>query len=586
MTSLLAISIGPVQDFIAAARKTRDLWFGSHMLSEVARAAAQSLAKGGAELIFPAPDQVTAKGAIANKLLAICDDPADSAQRAREAAQSHLRSYRDKMLEARRVRDAIDVDLMNRQIESFLEWAHAWVPYDEARYRECRTNVERLLAGRKALRNFEQPNGPAGRPKSSLDPSRDSVIRDLGSSDEAIRSWLRLKGAEQLDGISLIKRNAESARFVSLARVAVDPLVRALDHDHAPVLERLRQIASELSADGSDLVERFPATQGGGLAHYTAFPFDSQLFYEETALDPSLSAGERSAAAEFQKQLKQTKLATAPAYLAVLAADGDGVGRLIGSIESAARHRDLSAALAAFAAAAERIVREYHGAAVYAGGDDVLAFLPLDTALRCADTLRKEFNSSLAAFSSADLPVSLSVGVAIGHYAENLTEFVQWARNAERAAKEHRRSVGGRGVTKDALAVALHTRTGGATATTVVHGWEEDPVTALWETWVRWHVEDRIPDGAAYELRLLARELNAGASNINGFADVLAAECGRVAKRKRASEQVITELLTQVGAAGTTDPLGRLRSVTDGLIVARRLAPVARFSTASLGVAL
>ena len=40
---LLAISIGPVQEFIAAARKTRDLWFGSTMLSEVARAAAAEI---------------------------------------------------------------------------------------------------------------------------------------------------------------------------------------------------------------------------------------------------------------------------------------------------------------------------------------------------------------------------------------------------------------------------------------------------------------------------------------------------------------------------------------------------------------
>ncbi len=37
---LIALSIGPVQDFIAAARRTRDLWFGSHMLSEIAKAAA------------------------------------------------------------------------------------------------------------------------------------------------------------------------------------------------------------------------------------------------------------------------------------------------------------------------------------------------------------------------------------------------------------------------------------------------------------------------------------------------------------------------------------------------------------------
>ena len=42
MSDLLAISIGPVQDFISAARKTRDLWFGSHLLSEISKAAARA----------------------------------------------------------------------------------------------------------------------------------------------------------------------------------------------------------------------------------------------------------------------------------------------------------------------------------------------------------------------------------------------------------------------------------------------------------------------------------------------------------------------------------------------------------------
>src|ERR1019366_10068292 len=48
---LLVFSIGPVQEFIAAARRTRDLWVGSEMLSEVSRAAAGVIGDG--RLIFP-----------------------------------------------------------------------------------------------------------------------------------------------------------------------------------------------------------------------------------------------------------------------------------------------------------------------------------------------------------------------------------------------------------------------------------------------------------------------------------------------------------------------------------------------------
>lgn len=37
---LLAVHIGPVQEFIAAARRCQDLWYGSHLLGTLATHAA------------------------------------------------------------------------------------------------------------------------------------------------------------------------------------------------------------------------------------------------------------------------------------------------------------------------------------------------------------------------------------------------------------------------------------------------------------------------------------------------------------------------------------------------------------------
>lgn len=45
---VLTLSIGPVQEFIASARRSRDLWSGSWLLSEMAKAAAKSLFEAGA----------------------------------------------------------------------------------------------------------------------------------------------------------------------------------------------------------------------------------------------------------------------------------------------------------------------------------------------------------------------------------------------------------------------------------------------------------------------------------------------------------------------------------------------------------
>ena len=73
---LLEITFGPVQGFIASARRSRDLWAGSRLLSEVARGAAFALRKRGARLIYPADAAVDATsdtGNLSNTLLAVVD---------------------------------------------------------------------------------------------------------------------------------------------------------------------------------------------------------------------------------------------------------------------------------------------------------------------------------------------------------------------------------------------------------------------------------------------------------------------------------------------------------------------------------
>ena len=51
MSSVLLMRLGPIEDFIAPARRCREFWLGSWMLSERARAAATS-AQGIAWLLW------------------------------------------------------------------------------------------------------------------------------------------------------------------------------------------------------------------------------------------------------------------------------------------------------------------------------------------------------------------------------------------------------------------------------------------------------------------------------------------------------------------------------------------------------
>lgn len=577
MTVLLSVSIGPVQDFIKAARKARDLWFGSALLEEMSHAAAKALHDRGARLIFPASATITDGGSVANKILALvdADDPTAIAEESRAAAYAVLDGHRAKaMAESQAHRLRVDTDLLERQLRGFLEFSYAWIPYrGPASYTEDRKMVERLLAGRKALRDFAPADGRAGRPNSSLDPARESVLPD--GRDGPIRPSVRIKQGEHLDGISLIKRMASTERFVSVARVAAEPFIRRAVEQQRPELAQLNDLAARL--DTLQAAERFPTRDGTGLEHYAPFPYDTELFYSDGRGDPDLgdegSEPSRLARQFFDvvQRLRHAIGMAPPSYFALLHADGDQMGRAIGDMHTPDDHERLSLALGGFAAEAGVIVRGHHGALIYSGGDDVLAFLPLDTALDCADALRRAFADTMAAVPGLS-PVTLSVGLAIGHYREPLDNLLDWARAAERLAKVGERNQ---------LAVAFHAASGGASATTTVHSWTGDPVAEHWRAWQNLYQEDALPDGAAYELRALSRELRGLPTDT---ARLLAAvEARRILSRKygrRGTEQINPEIVERIikrivpsaeAAPDGSTVLDTLDGIVNEMLIARRL---------------
>ena len=87
-------------------------------------------------------------------------------------------------------------------------------------------------------------------------------------------------------------------------------------------------------------------------------------------------------------------------YLAILVADGDRMGKIISYIEERPEHRNLSKKLAEFAKDARKIVdNDNRGCLIYSGGDDVLAFVPLDYCLQAARDLHDCFGKHLEKFS-------------------------------------------------------------------------------------------------------------------------------------------------------------------------------------------
>ncbi|MBZ5495738.1 MAG: type III-B CRISPR-associated protein Cas10/Cmr2 [Acidobacteriia bacterium] len=575
---LLAINIGPVQDFIAAARRTRDLWFGSHMLSEVSKAAALAIQEiaGMDALIFPAPDnetdlQPTPDGAdskllVANVILALIPqgiDPCEAAAQAKCAAGARWREFAE---DARRqVADLVRGDIWNDQLDDVIEFYSAWVPFPlGGDYARARARVMRLLSARKSCRDFQQPRLSAEMrrvPKSSLDGARETVLKK-GVEGSA---RLRLSKGEQLDAIGLAKRLAAGVQsYPSVARIAADPWLRRL----ADLPKQ--QLAAECEKLAPGILSRVQDPV------YSDFPYEGTAVYIDRHASIAVEAGvERARLSELTRivgDLTKSRVKDGfgkpDPYLAVVVADGDRIGAILSRLRTPDEHRVLSRQLSKFAAAARSIVKDLRGVCIYAGGDDVLAFLPLDQCLKCARTLRDRFEELLGPVSGG--PPNISVGIAIAHFMEPLEDLRAYARGAELAAKratsrapgnEH---FGGR----NGLAVHVHPR--GGVFFGVRERWQEgdSSLERRLDRWAGLFQTRRLPQKLPYDVRELASTYKSWSSK-DTLSNALQADCARLLSHKQVWKAEQELLLAQLRAA--TDAEGLLRFSAE-LLVAQNLA--------------
>lgn len=551
MSHLLAIAVGPVQEFIAAARRTRDLWFGSYLLSEISRAVARSVEADGGKLIFPASSDAEN---IANVILAEMPsaEPKDVAAKAKKAAQTRWLEFAN--VARHEASDVIRQEIWNDQVEDVIEFYAAWVARS-ANYRTDRGTLMRLLAGRKNCRDFLPAKGRAGVPKSSLDGQRESVLKDPARErwPERFRARLRIREGEQLDVVGMVKRVAGGTRpYPSVARIAADPWVRG--NKDEPAFAELINACRELPTSVlHGLDERvFP--------QFKDFPYEGTAVYvsRHHEWEEEIDEEDRLSIGDIQDALE--RLSQPNPYLAVLVADGDKMGAAISALSSAEENREFSSTLAGFADSARTIVDDHNGVLVYAGGDDVLAFLPVDKCLRCARKLHEDFGNRLAKYGTP----TLSVGIAIGHFMENLEDLLDYGRAAEKAAKKPDR---------DGLAVHLHKRGGAPIG--VRARWSENLDHRL-ERFANLMNEGAIPTKLPYELRVMAKLYESPSWAENADAAIQQDLYRLIAKKtSRGSgtvRQALSEFLKEMNS-------GKLMTLARELLVARQIATALRQAT-------
>ena len=562
MRQLLAIAIGPVQEFIAAARRTRDLWFGSWLLSELSRKAAEAVQATGGQLIFPADvDQPS----VANIVLAELNgqDPAEVARKAKQAA---LGFWKDQAEAAYRcVQPVLRDDIWQAQVDDVLEWYAAWVPL-EGSYQTARARLMRLLAGRKNCRDFLPAQGFARVPKSSLDGLRESVLKhpdDPAWGQPAVHRALRVRWGEQLDVVGVVKRVGKGKQpYPSVARVAADPWVRGNQHKAA---------FKELRAALDDLHRRYP--EAVHRLDVNIYPQYSALPYEGTAVYPSRHREWIEEVQDFDEpELKPLRdaLAKLPEplpYLAVLVADGDRMGELISRLQTPDQNRRFSRTLAAFSGRVAELLRAHAGFAVYAGGDDVLAFVPVDKCLACARALHDAFDRCLGEFArdvGLGTAPTLSVGIAIGHFLEDMEDLLVYGRAAERDAKE-----------PDRNGLAVHLRKRGGEPIAARWRWDEQPHDLLTH-YARLHLKNALPYGFARELRELCRLYSRWPDRSRAL-EALKADARRLvrAKTPAAGKAALGEVATILEGFASIEAFDRFGRA---LLIAQQIAAAAKQS--------
>jgi CRISPR-associated protein Cmr2 len=564
---LLLVSLGPVQEFIAQARRTRDLWFGSHLLSEVSRAAAREIAGRGATLIFPAldrddPELMPCDGpmrgdapplSIANKIVALLDvgDVGEVAKEARRAARDRLKGLWTNV--AQKHPELIEPrarETAEEQIDTLLEVFAAWAPCeDDKDYKRALAEAEEALGGRKLCHVFEPwQKQRGGILKSSLDGARESVLPwstadrlpDNARSSGAFRRY-RIGRREQLDAVGLLKRaGGEPEQFVPLPSIALAAWMELAQKERG---EKLTALVRACEQRGLTRVARkMPWVQ--------AFPFDAQIVLPERLpiyfADLGIGAGGAgksegdSDARRFERQhiepLRREFSEPSP-YVACLVADGDKMGEALNglSAKGPTAHRELSLCLSTFARTARSIVETKHrGVLVYAGGDDVLAFVCLADALACARALRDTFDKAMgdAPLGPGQTRPTLSVGLGVGHVLTSLADLLELGREAEQMAKRDGRN---------RLAIAVEKRAGSRLAWS--GSWPDDPAARLAEDAARLTSEEGrrgLPRKKIHEVERAVRampERPAEGAGSEAWARALEGEVSRILARSDAGSE-------------------------------------------------
>lgn len=488
--ALLIFTFSPIQPFISEARRAADLYTGSQILVELAKAAGEVLAKRAQDgkLIYPA----SLTDDVPNKLVAKVswDDCEIIATEARAALLKRWHELTDEARVAfeKQTKLTFDMLIWNRQTANDYLWETHWsaASLEGRDYKAAYDEAERGLIAAKFTRPFQQFPEPGF--KDTLSGKREALHTDQNGREYwlavgkipaitpiIIRPSTATRPRERLDAIGVVKRFHPKFSEKPITPFHGFPSTSSMAS--WSFLESAKTHGAALLKEYRDAVERLLPEKKYKIRDDEAWPFDGDLFYLETLrpkrLESDYGKKETDYSAEdlktaqvklrflygalkkAAKDKKDPTIHTNPSpYYAIIVLDGDGMGQHLRGLDEAGHH-DFSKYLREFSIAVPQIAGTYRARVVYNGGDDVLAFAPLDTAFAFSRALAERFEKETSRTASA--------GIAISHHLSPLGTALRAARRAEHRAKDLREE-------KNAVCIIALKRSGEPIE--VCSGWE------------------------------------------------------------------------------------------------------------------
>jgi CRISPR-associated protein Cmr2 len=460
-------TLGPVQGFVAQARRTRDFWAGSFLLSWLSAVAMGAVEHQKGKVIFPSVDEdflmwvkdgkgkksAPQQGCIPNRfkggLAKVPDDfkPELVEQAINTAWQALANEVWKRDLSHC---NADTRAIWKRQVENF--WEISWALTDDKKQ-------SNLLDRRKNWRTYLPPEEAGVKCMmmdgwQELSGTKSPNAKDLNIFWEKLRnqkdSTLKtdLREHEYLCAIAFIKRRfarcflaveasmsdgwtahgwTVNASVPSVVYMAAAPwLAKVLEFAPDPALKNFHDAAKALTKGYDEyetrlkcIKEALNKRQDNAIAWYLK-SLDGNVFFDAALDNKNLYPEElheqakkvKSALKDLRLSVKE-KIPEPPSpFYAVLMMDGDSLGTQMSDLD---KQKPISDSLNYFTKGVADVVKENSGFLIYAGGDDVLALLPLEHALNCANALRKLYEEAFSKHGKGLVSSTLSGAIEYAH---------------------------------------------------------------------------------------------------------------------------------------------------------------------------